>query len=89
MQHRGVAGLRVLQGLLSLARQHADHAIEQACEVAQSHGAYRLRVIRQLIKRDVAKQDQFEFTQDHPIIRSLDDYGQLVRDAFTREVTVE
>ncbi|MHC4066959.1 MAG: IS21 family transposase [Planctomycetota bacterium] len=89
MQHRGVAGLRVLQGLLSLARQHQDHRIEQACEVAQSHGAYRLRVIRQLITRHGAKQDQFEFTQDHPIIRSLADYGQLVRDSFTKEVTVE
>ena len=89
MQHRGVAGLRVLLGLLNLTRKHPDRTIERVCAIAQSHGAYRLRVIRTLLQRDGVQQNQFEFTQEHPIIRSLDDYGQLVRDAFAKEVTVE
>ena len=33
--------------------------------------------------------EDVEFTQDHPIIRDLDEYGRLVRGAFTKEVTVE
>ncbi len=50
--------------------------------VAQSHGAYRLRVIRELLKRQAAPQEQFDFIQEHPLIRSLADYSQLVHNAF-------
>ncbi|MBU0718793.1 MAG: DDE-type integrase/transposase/recombinase, partial [Planctomycetes bacterium] len=82
LQERGIQGVRVLQGLLSLASRHGDKDVEQACEIAQSHGAYRLRVIRELIKRRGNKQEQFEFMDDHPIIRSLDDYEQFVQTAF-------
>jgi transposase len=89
LQARGVAGLRVLQGLLSLAKKHPGGLIERACELAASHGAYRLRVVRKLIAHEGAKQDQFEFTQDHPIIRSLAEYGQIAREAFRKEITVE
>ena len=85
LHHRGVEGARVLQGLapsgassLSLSNRHENQQIEQACELAQSHGAYRLRVIRELIKRRGSQQDQFEFMQEHPIIRSLSEYGRFV-----------
>jgi len=78
LHDRGVEGARVLQGLLSLANRHENQQIEAACELAQSHGAYRLRVIRELIKRRGSRQDQFEFIQEHPIIRSLSEYGRLV-----------
>jgi len=81
LQDRGIEGVRVLQGLLSLSGRHEDQQIEQACEVAQSHGAYRLRVIRALIKRRASRQEQFEFIQDHPIIRSLSEYDRLVHAA--------
>ena len=54
LQERGIQGVRVLQGLLSLASRHGDQDVEQACEIAQSHGAYRLRVIRELLKRRAA-----------------------------------
>ena len=80
-------GIRVLSGLLGLAGRHADHDIESACELAQTHGAYRLRVIRELIKRKGNKQEQFEFIDEHPIIRRLSDYGDLVRNAFQETPT--
>jgi hypothetical protein len=57
-------------------------AIERACEVAFSHGAYRLRTIRQLLKRDAPKQQTFEFLEEHPIIRCLSEYGKLVAESF-------
>jgi len=82
LEHRGIPGVRVLVGLLALTHRYTDRQIEQACEIARSHGAYRLRVLRQLIKRQAPPQDEFEFTTEHPLIRSLGEYGQLVRSAF-------
>jgi transposase len=87
IQARGIEGVRVLQGLLALAKRHDDQAIERACEVAFSHGAWRLRTIRQLLKRDAPEQETFEFLQEHPIIRSLSDYGKLVSTSFQQPRT--
>jgi transposase len=85
MQQRGIEGVRVLLGLLSLSKRHSADAIERACATALSHGAYRLRTIRELIKRQGERQEQFEFIDEHPIIRSLSDYGDLVHAAFHEE----
>ena len=85
VQQRGVQGVRVLMGLLNLANRHPYDQIEQACEIALTHGAYRLRTIRELIKRQGEKQQQFEFIDEHPIIRSLSDYGDLVHTSFNKE----
>ena len=82
LQQRGIPGVRVLMGLVSLTNKHTDTAIEEACRVAQTHGVYRLRVIRELLKRQAPEQEQFEFIAQHPLIRSLSDYGQLVHHAF-------
>jgi len=86
VQKRGVQGVRVLMGLVSLAEKHSHSAIERACETARSYQAYRLRTVRQLAQRDAAKQSEFEFMDEHPIIRSLADYGELVERAFRKEV---
>lgn len=82
---RGIEGVRPLMGLLSLADRHESKVIDRACEVALSHGAYRLRTIRSLIKRAGDRQAQFEFVQEHPIIRNLSEYENLVHTAFTQE----
>ena len=81
MKERSIEGVRVLSGLLSLVKQHSSGAVERACELACSHGAFRLRALRALLK-DPVKQDQFEFMQEHPLIRNLHDYGTLVRVHF-------
>ncbi len=85
VHQRGIEGVRVLMGLLNLAKRHPGDQIENACEIALTHGAYRLRTIRELIKRQGDKQEQFEFIDEHPIIRSLSDYGDLVHTSFTKE----
>ena len=85
VQQRGIQGVRVLMGLLNIANRHSSDQIEQACEIALTHGAYRLRTIRELIKRQGDKQEQFEFIEEHPIIRSLSDYGDLVHTSFNQE----
>jgi hypothetical protein len=58
--------------------------IDKACEIAHSYGAYKLKNIRQLIERQAPKQEQLEFMKEHPIIRNLDVYGDLVRNSLRK-----
>jgi len=85
MLERGIAGIRVLQGLIHLANRHDSAAIERACRVALTHHAFRLRAIRELIKRGGGEQEQFEFLQEHEIIRDLSSYGHIVRASIRQE----
>lgn len=84
-QARGVEAVRVLVGLKHLAGEHASSALEEACRVALSHGAYRLRTVRQLLEHQGPAQQQFEFLQEHPIIRPLSDYSLDSLLQFRRE----
>lgn len=85
ISRRGVQGLRTLQGLLSLSDKHSVKDLEKACEIAHSYGAYRLANVRRLIQKNAAKQEQMEFTQEHPLIRNIEVYGELVRSAIRRQ----
>lgn len=82
LTHRGIEGVRVLQGLINMTRRHSAEAIEKACEIAHRHGAYRLRDVRLVIDRQADRQEQFAFAEEHEIIRSLSEYAQLVHSAF-------
>lgn len=84
-QTRGVEAVRVLVGLKNLAGKHDTEGLEEACRVALSHGAYRLRTVRQLLKRKGQAQQQFEFLEEHPIIRPLSDYSLESLHQFRRE----
>jgi len=86
LEQRGVEGVRVLQGLLALAKKYTCRQLRQACDVAHSYAAYRLRTLRTLLKRDEQhRQDTFEFAREDPIIRPLTEYDELVRDQFIRD----
>jgi transposase len=85
LEARGIAGVRVLQGLIGLARRHASAALEQACATAYSYGAYRLRTLRTLLERQTPPQALLPFLQEHDLIRPLSEYGELVHSAFTKE----
>jgi transposase len=84
LQVRGVEGVRVLVGLLALARRHPEQDLNPACRIALSHQAYRLRAIRELLHEPDAggEQASFEFLESHPIIRELHEYDTLVREAL-------
>jgi hypothetical protein len=86
IRERGVEGVRVLQGLLNLAKRHPGGALERACDVASSYGAYRLRTVRTLLTRSAAGPEPQPFLEEHPLIRDLADYGQFVHDASPKEV---
>lgn len=78
---RGVEGVRVLQGLLALTKKHPVAAIERACATATTYGAYHLRTVRTLIGRQAPAQELFDFMEQHPLIRPLSVYQDLVSNA--------
>jgi len=71
-----------LVGLLNMAHRIEDKQIDKACEIALTHEAFRLRTLRQLIERGGSKQQEIQFLDEHPIIRDLSDYGDLVKSSF-------
>jgi transposase len=79
IQNRGIEGVRAVMGLVHLAGRHPASDIDAACEVATSYGAFKLRHVRKLIERQAPKQQEMEFLTEHPIIRDLDVYDELVR----------
>ncbi|HEY7557520.1 MAG TPA: IS21 family transposase [Candidatus Binatia bacterium] len=80
LRARGIAGVRVLQGLLALDKRYATDDIERACETALSYGAFHLRPVRQLIRRQAPKQQSL--LEEHPIIRPLAEYGEWLAAAL-------
>jgi transposase len=73
LAQRGPLGMRVLQGLLALAREHPIAALERACGRAVHLGLWRLRDVRRLAQ-DGEQVVQVDFLQAHPLIRDLSHY---------------
>ena len=82
IKNRGIEGLRVLQGFLQLAAKHTPVNMEAASQLACAHGVWRLHEIKSLLAHPVT-QEQFEFVQEHPLIRDLSHYEALIPDCFT------
>ena len=78
---RGIEGVRVLQGFIHLAKKYPARAINQASKTALQAGMFRLRPLRELIKRN-ADQEELEFAESHPIIRPLSEYQDLISVSF-------
>jgi len=70
---RGLYGLRTLQGLVSLTKEHPVAALEHAAERALHRGVWRLRDMRRLIAGD-DKIVQIDFLDTHPLIRDMAAY---------------
>ena len=85
LRSRGIEGVRVLMGLLSLGNKHPWRAVDEACRIANGHGSYRLRCVRKLIERQPGEeQSLMPFITEHPIIRPVDDYGRWVKEALAQ-----
>jgi hypothetical protein len=84
LEERGIQGVRVLNGLLSLTTRHSTVQMEAACELAVSHGAYRLRMLRQLLSQPI-RQENFVFMEEHPLIRKMADYQDFIKVNFKKE----
>jgi transposase len=77
LANRGIYGLRVLQGLLSLAGKHPARRIDDACRKALACETFRLRDLRRLFAL-VEEQPELPFLDTHPLIRNLNEYSDLV-----------
>lgn len=84
IKQRGPQGLRVLQGLLSLVEKHPSAQLEAACRKAIEHGSWRLREVKELLS-GIAMPEQTTFLEEHPIIRQLDAYENLIPVCFDLE----
>ena len=81
IEARGIEGVRVLQGLLSLTTRYPVEVLNQASRHALNSGCFRLRSLRELCQR-FHKQPALEFSQDHSLIRPLSEYQKLIRVSF-------
>ena len=88
LKERGIQGMRTLVGLLAMTRKHQSRAIEEACRLAVTHGVYRLKAIRRLMERP-SEQEQIRFIEEHPLIRGMSVYGQMVSFGGERRVSGE
>jgi hypothetical protein len=86
IESRGISAARVLQGLLSLSKKYATEQIDRACDTAWRSQAFNYRVIKRLLENQTAaRQQTMSFMDDHPIIRSVSEYGDFVRSAIQGE----
>ena len=101
VRHRGIEGVRVLQGLISFGRRQPSEQVERACRLALEHGAWRLRTIREIVRRNARHCGDADHTHDqpvlpgaerfideHPIIRPLHDYSRFVHEAFLQPASM-
>lgn len=84
--HRGIEAVRVLYGMLQLSDKYPSSVIEEACEVAHASGCYQLRPLRKLIEHQGSKQKSFDFLDEHPLIRNLAEYGDVIRVDFQQDL---
>jgi len=81
LDHRGIEGVRVLQGFIHLTKKHSARDINLASKKALAAGMFRLRSLRELILRNT-QPDALEFADNHPIIRPLAEYQQFIAVSF-------
>ena len=80
-RNRPIEGLRVLQGLLSLPDTYPPKQLNQVCRVAINHHAWHLRDLKGLLRR-YPVQETLSFLEEHPLIRPLSTYQQMIPDSF-------
>jgi transposase len=78
LAERGVAGTRVLNGLLSLRSKHAATAIDTGCIKALEAQEFSLKGLRRYIANASEKQESFVFIDEHPLIRDTAEYEEII-----------
>jgi len=87
----GRLGQRAMWGIAGLCRKYPARLVEQACAHAISNRIYRYKHVRATVEQlfeqaleqvEAAPQPPLPLTQDHPLIRTAAEYGDL----FSRAV---
>jgi hypothetical protein len=79
-EERGVRAYRLLQGMLSLTRNHPKERVDWACQVALKRRLFRYKVLRRLVEQ-AGTQNPIHvplLIQSHEIIRDLFEYAKEV-----------
>jgi transposase len=83
LEARGIEGQRTIQGLLSLSRKYESPQISNACEIAWRSQCFSYRAIKRLMdKQATTNQQTMDFMDDHPMIRSMSEYGEFINRAI-------
>jgi len=79
IEERDVRAYRLLQGMLSLTRSHPKEQVDWACGVALHNRSFRYGTLRRLVETaaERAPQTRPRLTQEHELIRPLQQYAQL------------
>ena len=85
---RGDPGIRLLQGLHQMKNKHSIRELDRACELALTHGAYRLSDLRRLIVRPT-RQESLPFMDKHPLIRDMREYTDFLETLYPEAETME
>ena len=78
LAERGIAGTRVLNGLLSLRGTHETSAINTGCIKALEAQEFSLKGLKCHIARAAERQETFTFIGEHPLIRDTAEYDHLI-----------
>lgn len=84
LKNRGIEGIRVLQGMLSLKKKYTANALNRAALEAVQNNIFYLRDIKGLINAE-KEQQLLNFKECHPYIRKLSSYQELTPNVFDTE----
>ena len=77
IEERQERSYRLLQGVTGLTRKHPRETVNWACRVALERRAFRYQTLRKLVEDAAGRAPETAtLTQQHDLIRSLDDYAQ-------------
>jgi transposase len=80
LERKGPLGLRSIMGLVGLTDHHSFKSVNDACASALSRGAWRMRDVKALLdQRQREIQTHLDFSQSHPLIRDLAEYGLFIQ----------
>jgi transposase/5S rRNA maturation endonuclease (ribonuclease M5) len=76
----GRSGQRRMYGLINLVRHYPARYVEKAAELAKGNGLKSSKALRRMVESMAAEADEMKaeesgLTQEHPLIRSGEDYG--------------
>jgi len=81
LKNRPIEGLRVLHGLYSMTGKYQSAELESGCLAALNMEQFRLRELRSMIGRKT-HQPEFAFMTEHPLIRPINVYQDIVADVI-------
>jgi len=77
LTERGIPGIRVLNGLLSLKNKHTSTAINSGCSKALEAQEFGFKGLKKHIERHSHEQQNLAFIEEHPLIRATAEYEQI------------